>query len=69
MDNAKKESDHRSLTLEQKLGLARYRALDEMEREVVNLLVRAFKERNQGKQSIDVESLLYSFQEVQFLAA
>lgn len=68
MDSKRAYNPH-SLTLEQKINLARYRALDEMEREVVNLLVQAFQERHQGKQSIDVQALLGSFQECHLLAA
>lgn len=67
--DTKESNCHSALTLQQKINLARYRALDEMEREVVNLLVRSFKERNQGKESINVQAILYSFEEIQFLAA
>lgn len=59
----------RFLTVEDKLNLARYRALDEIEREIVNLLVAAFQECHQRKQGIDVQSLLGGFQERQLIAA
>lgn len=71
MDVLKKgdEPNHQRLTLQEKLCLAQYRALDDLEREIVNLLVRAFKEGNQGHESINVQTLLCGFQECQFVAA
>ena len=65
----KKVEDHSSLNTEDKINVAWFRQLDELDREIVLLFVAAFQKSQQSLESFNVQAVLYSFQERQLLAA
>lgn len=65
----KGESDHRSLSIEAKLIVAWYNSLSELHREIVDSLVVAFQETEEGFNRFDVQAVLNGFEQGGLLAA
>jgi hypothetical protein len=65
----KKESDHRSLTLEQLIVIAWYRSLDELTQATIDLFISSFQEGRQSLNGVEAYALLDSIQERPLLAA
>lgn len=69
MDNTMKESERRSLTIEDKLNIAWFRSLDDMDREIVKLFIAAFQKGQQSLESRNIQAVLDGFQERDLVAA